>query len=73
MAGNGARVVAAGAGAMLPRRLLTPLSLRSAVRRLLTDPRPRAEAAAIAAWAASHPGEERAAELVERHAAEEAG
>jgi UDP:flavonoid glycosyltransferase YjiC (YdhE family) len=69
MAGNGMRIVWAGAGTMLPRRLLGPLSLRTAVRRLLADPGPAARASEIAAWARANPGDARAAELTERHAA----
>ena len=68
MAGNGMRVVWAGAGTMLPRRLLAPRSLRAAVRRLLADPGPAARAREIAAWARANSGEARAAELAERHA-----
>jgi UDP:flavonoid glycosyltransferase YjiC (YdhE family) len=63
---NGARVTWAGAGLMLPRRLLGPSALRSAVRRVLTQQRLAANASAIAAWSRENDGAERGAELVER-------
>ncbi|HEX6116101.1 MAG TPA: nucleotide disphospho-sugar-binding domain-containing protein [Solirubrobacterales bacterium] len=63
---NGARVAWAGAGLMLPQRLLGRGALRAAVRRLLGDPRPGRRAEAIAAWARTHDGAAAGAELVER-------
>jgi UDP:flavonoid glycosyltransferase YjiC (YdhE family) len=66
MAENGARVAWAGAGLMLPWRLLGTASLRWAVRRILGGPRFTARARGIASWASEHDGRERAAELVER-------
>jgi UDP:flavonoid glycosyltransferase YjiC (YdhE family) len=69
MAENGARVAWAGAGLMLPRRLLGPRSLRAAVRRIIGDPAFTRRAGEIAAWGRSHDGAERGAELVERLAA----
>ncbi len=67
---NGIRVSLSGAGAMLPNRLLGARSLRTAVRLLLGEPRFAAAAGAIAAWARENDGARRAAELVERLAAE---
>jgi MGT family glycosyltransferase len=66
MAENGARVAWAGAGLMLPWRLLGAGSLQVAVRRILGDPRFTRRAGEIAAWAGRHDGAERGAELVER-------
>lgn len=63
---NGARVAWAGAGMMLPNRLLGPRSLRASVRMLLGDPRFAARAGTIAAWAREHDGAAAGAELVER-------
>jgi UDP:flavonoid glycosyltransferase YjiC (YdhE family) len=64
---NGARVTWAGAGLMLPARLLGPDSLRWSLRRLLTDGRFAARARAIAAWSRRNDGGARGAELVERY------
>jgi UDP:flavonoid glycosyltransferase YjiC (YdhE family) len=69
MAENGARVAWAGAGLMLPWRLMGAASLRVAVRQALGDPGLARRAAEIAAWAATHDGAERGAKLVERLAA----
>lgn len=68
MAENGARVAWAGAGLMLPGRLLRPGSLRLPVRRLLGDDRFRRGAEEIAAWGRKNRGAPRGAELVERYA-----
>jgi MGT family glycosyltransferase len=65
---TGARVAWAGAGLMLPQRMFARASLRWAVRRLLADPRYRAAARRIAAWAQANPGPIRGADLVERYA-----
>jgi UDP:flavonoid glycosyltransferase YjiC (YdhE family) len=65
MAENAARAAWAGAGVRLPWRLLSPVSLRLAVRRALSDPGPAARAAELAEWAAQHDGATRAAELIE--------
>lgn len=65
MAENAARVAWAGAGLMLPRRLLGPRSVRLAARRILGDPRFEDQARTIAAWAREHDGAERGAALVE--------
>jgi UDP:flavonoid glycosyltransferase YjiC (YdhE family) len=68
MGENGARVVWAGAGLMLPRPLLTPAPLRWAVRRVIGDPRFAERAQAIAAWRRKNDGAALGAALVERHA-----
>lgn len=62
---NGARLVSAGAGALLPRRLVRPGTVRRAARRILGDPRFGERAAELAAWARAHDGAARGAELVE--------
>jgi UDP:flavonoid glycosyltransferase YjiC (YdhE family) len=71
MAENAARIDWAGVGVRLPWRLLSPASLRLAVRRALSDDSLRVRAGALAAWAAAHDGPGRAAELVEQLAAGE--
>jgi UDP:flavonoid glycosyltransferase YjiC (YdhE family) len=68
MAELGARVAWAGAGLMLPKRLLTASSLRWAVRRVLTDPGFGLRAREIASWARDNDGAARGAELVQRYA-----
>lgn len=68
MAENAARVDWAGAGVRLPWRLLSPTSLRLAVRRVLCEPELAWRAAEIARWAAANDGATRAAELVETFA-----
>jgi len=65
MAENSARVAWSGAGLMLPWRLMRPTTLRVTVRRLLSEPRFRRTAAAIATWAAANDGATHGAELVE--------
>jgi UDP:flavonoid glycosyltransferase YjiC (YdhE family) len=65
MAENAARADWAGVGVRLPWRLLTPGTLRLAVRRALSDGALAVRAHELAAWAANHDGAERAAELVE--------
>lgn len=65
---NGARVTWAGAGLMVPRRLVAPAALRSAARRLLADRGYADRARAIAAWGRQHDGAMTGAELVERYA-----
>ncbi|HEV3001053.1 MAG TPA: nucleotide disphospho-sugar-binding domain-containing protein [Solirubrobacteraceae bacterium] len=69
MGENAARIDWAGLGTRLPRRLVTPLGVRLAVRRALASERVRRNVAAAAAWCAGHDGAARAAELVERLAA----
>lgn len=66
MAENGMRVQWSGAGLSLPRRLLGPKSLRSAVRRILGDPRFGERAAELAAWSRDNDGAERGAVAVEK-------
>ena len=66
MAENGARVSWSGTGEMLPRRLLSPQSLRLATRRLLRDPSYGLRATELAAWAKANDGADTAADLLER-------
>jgi UDP:flavonoid glycosyltransferase YjiC (YdhE family) len=61
MAESAARVDWAGVGVRLPRRLLTPRTLRLAVERALRSERMAARARAIAAWAVAHDGAQAAA------------
>ena len=68
MAENAARADWAKVGVRLPWRLLSPTSLRLAVRRALSEPDLARRAAEIARWAAVHDGGTRAAELVEAFA-----
>ena len=56
MGENAARADWAGVGIRLPRRLLSPATLRLAVERALGDPRRRERAAAMAGWVAAHDG-----------------
>ena len=65
MAENAARADWAGVGVRLPWRLLSPATLRLAVRRALARPSLAAQARSLAASAAGSDGAERAAELVE--------
>jgi UDP:flavonoid glycosyltransferase YjiC (YdhE family) len=65
MAENAARADWAGVGVRLPWRLLSPATLRLAVRRALTDPSLGVRARELAASAGASDGAERAAELVE--------
>ena len=60
------RVGWAGAGLSLPWRLCRPSPLRWSARRILDDPSFAARAGELAAWAKTHDGAERGAELVER-------
>jgi MGT family glycosyltransferase len=65
MAENAARADWAGVGVRLPWRLLTPATLRLAVRRALARPSLSARARELAVSVAGSEGAERAAELVE--------
>jgi MGT family glycosyltransferase len=65
MAENAARADWAGVGVRLPWGLLTPATLRLAVRRALADGSLAVRARELAAWVAAQDGTERAAELVE--------
>ena len=65
MGENAARLAWAGAGVRLPWRFATPRGVRLAVRRALAEPAIAARTAELAAWARTHDGAERAAELVE--------
>jgi UDP:flavonoid glycosyltransferase YjiC (YdhE family) len=71
MAENGARVAWSGTGLMVPHRLLSPRSIRTATRRLLGDDAYSGRAAEIAAWSREHDGATRAASLVEEAARNE--
>jgi UDP:flavonoid glycosyltransferase YjiC (YdhE family) len=65
MAENAARADWAGVGVRLPWRLLSPPTVRLAVRYALSEAGLAERARALAAWAAGHDGAERAADLVE--------
>jgi UDP:flavonoid glycosyltransferase YjiC (YdhE family) len=65
MAENAARADWAGVGVRLPWRLVSPWAVRLAVRRVLGSPSFGVRARELAAWAATHDGATRAAELVE--------
>jgi MGT family glycosyltransferase len=65
MSENAARADWAGVGVRLPWRLLSPLTLRLAVRRALANPELSVRAEELAAWSAANDGATRAAELVE--------
>jgi UDP:flavonoid glycosyltransferase YjiC (YdhE family) len=66
---NAARVDWAGAGVRLPRRFLSPRTVRLAVERVLGDDSIRARAEEIAGWSRAHDTGAAAAGLVERLAA----
>jgi UDP:flavonoid glycosyltransferase YjiC (YdhE family) len=68
MGENAARVAWSGAGLSVPRRLLSPRSIRLATRRLLAEPQFTGRVQKIAAWSKSHDGAAAAADLVERAA-----
>jgi UDP:flavonoid glycosyltransferase YjiC (YdhE family) len=65
MAESAARADWAGVGVRLPRRLLSPRTLRLAVGRALRDDRLRARARELASWMAAHDGASAAAQEVE--------
>jgi UDP:flavonoid glycosyltransferase YjiC (YdhE family) len=69
MSENGTRAQWAGAGLSLPRRFLSPRTLRLMVRRVLEEPAFGARAREIAAWGRQNNGPATAAALVERYAA----
>jgi UDP:flavonoid glycosyltransferase YjiC (YdhE family) len=69
MGENAARLDWTGAGVRLPWRLLSPLTLRLAVRRVLGEPRFAVRAAGLGAWAAANDPAARAAYRVEEWAA----
>ncbi len=66
---NAARLDWAGAGVRLPRRFVSPRTVRLAVERALGDPSIKARAGEMADWAASHDTGAAAAAHVERLAA----
>jgi UDP:flavonoid glycosyltransferase YjiC (YdhE family) len=63
---NAARLDWAGAGVRIPRRFVSPRSIRRAVERALADPSIRVRAREMADWASSHDAGATAAGLVER-------
>ncbi len=63
---NAARLDWAGAGVRLPRRFVSPRTVRLAVERALEEPSIRARAGGFAGWSAAHDPGAAAAELVER-------
>lgn len=65
MAENAARADWAGVGMRVPWRLLSPATLRLAVRRALTHPALGERARELAVWSRANDGAGRAAELVE--------
>ena len=69
---NAARLDWAGAGVRLPRRFVTPRSLRLAVERALGEPAIAARARELAEWSRAHDPGAAAAELVERLAERDA-
>jgi UDP:flavonoid glycosyltransferase YjiC (YdhE family) len=69
---NAARLDWAGAGVRLPRRFVSPRTVRLAVERALAEPPIRARARELARWSAAHDAGAAAAELVERFAADRA-
>lgn len=62
---NATRLAWAGAGLMLPRRLVAPEPIRLATRRLLAEPAFAERAGEIAKWGRAHDGAARGAELIE--------
>ncbi len=66
---HGARVAWAGAGLMIPGRLLRASSMRAVVRRMLTEPHFTERAGEIAGWAREHDSPAEAARLIEAQAA----
>jgi UDP:flavonoid glycosyltransferase YjiC (YdhE family) len=72
MSENATRAQWSGAGLSLPRRFLSPRTLRLMVRRVLEEPSFGARAGELAAWAKRNDGPATAAALVERFAARRA-
>jgi UDP:flavonoid glycosyltransferase YjiC (YdhE family) len=68
MSENGARAQWAGVGLSLPRRFMSPRTLRWAVQRILEEPSFKARAAELAAWSRENSGPGLAALLTERFA-----
>ncbi len=66
MGENAARVDWAGVGVRLPWRLMTPMTVRAAVCRVLENEAYAARARELAAWAAANDGAAAAAALVEQ-------
>ena len=68
MAENASRIAWAGCGVSLPRRLVTPLGIRLAVRKALAEPSIAAKASELQRWSATHDGGATAAVELERFA-----
>jgi UDP:flavonoid glycosyltransferase YjiC (YdhE family) len=66
---NAARLDWAGAGVRLPRRFVTPRTVRLAVERAIEEPSIRARARELAAWNDAHDAGATAAGLVEEFCA----
>jgi UDP:flavonoid glycosyltransferase YjiC (YdhE family) len=66
---NAARLDWAGAGVRLPRRFISPRTLKLAVERVLAEPSVCGRARDLASWADTHDSGEKAARLVEALAA----
>jgi UDP:flavonoid glycosyltransferase YjiC (YdhE family) len=69
MGENAARVVWAGVGVGLPRRLVTARGIRLAARRVLSDPAFAESARSLGKWARRHDGAAVAADVLEQFAA----
>jgi UDP:flavonoid glycosyltransferase YjiC (YdhE family) len=67
---NAARLDWAGAGVRLPRRFVSPRSVRLAVERVLEEPSIRERARELAVWSREHDAGVAAAKLVEGFAAD---
>ena len=65
---NGARISWAGAGVMVPQRLLGAASLRSATRKLLREPGFVERARELAEWSRANDGAAAGAEVLEVYA-----
>ncbi len=69
MSENAARIDWAGAGVRIPRRLVSPRSVRLAVGRAMTEPALAARAHELAAWAEANPAGPQATALLEQYVA----
>jgi UDP:flavonoid glycosyltransferase YjiC (YdhE family) len=65
MGENAARVAWSGAGLSVPRRLLSPRSIRLATKRLLDEAQFTVRAGEVASWSEAHDGAGAASDLVE--------
>ncbi len=64
---HGARVTWAGAGSMVPQRLLGPRSMRATARQVLGQDRFRQRASEIAAWSRANDGAANGADMIESY------